>query len=232
MHEVAVAGLEVHHVEAGRLGVFRGGKIGVDQPLDVGVGEHARGVTGVDAVAGVEQRMVVGDPRDAARGHRLAEPARVRELKCHDEVVVAPTLLAMRRLHLGEQGREAGAAAGRRAELVGIGPALSEHGHRLTPPDQLRAAEPKVPPAAQENFRGCALGAAVPAFHRMNAPAVAHGAVAEHERLGQRRARGGGERRVIEGDRRVERGEVAAQFAHGAEPGDAGIGRHGGSLGA
>ena len=181
-----MAGLEVDHVEAGRLGVFRSDDVGVDQPLDVGVGEHAGGVTGVHAVAGVEQRMVVGDSRDAARGHWLAEPARVRELECDNEIIVAATLLAVCRLHLGEQRGEAGAAAGRRGELIGIGPALGEHGHCFPSPDQLRAAEPKVPPAAQEDFRGRTLGAAVPAFHRMNAPAVTDGAAAEHERLSQR----------------------------------------------
>ena len=225
-----MTGLEVDHVETGRVGVFRGDDIGVDQPLDVGVGEHASSVVGINAVAGVEERMVVGDPRDTARGDRLAEPAGVRELECHDEIVVAAKCLAMCRLHLGEQRREAGAAAGRSAELIGVGPALGEHGHRFAPPDQLRAAEPKVPPAAQEDLGGRALGAAVPAFHRMDAPAVADGAVAEHEWLGQRRARGGGERHVVERDRRVECGQVAAQFVNGAEAGDAGIGRHGGSL--
>ena len=76
---------------------------------------------------------------------------------------------------LGEQRGEAGAAAGRRGELVGVGPALGEHGHRLAAPDQLRDAEPKVPPAAQEDLGGRALGAAVPAFHRMDGDTVTDG---------------------------------------------------------
>ncbi len=224
VEEIPVAGLDIDHVEAGRFGVAGRREVGLDQPLDVGIGEQAGGVARVNAVAGVEQRMMVGDPRDAARGHGLAEPPGVGELQGHDQVVVAAKPVAMGRLHLGEQGREPRAAAGRRAELVGVGPALGLHGHGLASPDQLGAAEPEVPPAAEENLGGGAVGAAVPALHRMDAPAVADGPTAERERLGERRAGGGGERRVVERNRRGERGEVRAEFVNGAEPSDAGIG--------
>jgi len=57
----------------------------------------------------------------------------------------------------------------------------------------------------------------------MDAPAVAHRAAAERERPGERRAGGRGERLVVEGDRGVDGGEVAAKLVDGAKPGDAWI---------
>jgi hypothetical protein len=57
----------------------------------------------------------------------------------------------------------------------------------------------------------------------MDAPAVADGAVAEYERPCEWRAVGGGAGCIVERDRGVERGEMAAEFVHGAEAGDAGI---------
>jgi hypothetical protein len=64
----------------------------------------------------------------------------------------------------------------------------------------------------------------------MDAPAVTHGAAAERQRLGQRRAGRSGEELVVERERRVDRRQVRAEVGDGAESRDAGLGRHGGSL--
>jgi len=58
------------------------------------------------------------------------------------------------------------------AELVRVGASVRPHRHRFTAPDQLRAARAEPLPAAEGQLRGTAVGSAVPAFHRLDAPAV------------------------------------------------------------
>ena len=95
MHEIAVAGLEVDHVEAGCLGIAGRRNVAVDEPLHVVVVQQARSIRGVDTVAAVEQRVVVGDPRLPAHGRGLGESSRMRELQGDDEIVGAAMTFAV-----------------------------------------------------------------------------------------------------------------------------------------
>ena len=52
VHQIAVAGLEIDHIEARGGSAASSGDVAADEPFDVSVGEHAIGVGG-DAVAGV-----------------------------------------------------------------------------------------------------------------------------------------------------------------------------------
>ena len=58
--------------------------------------------------------------------------------------------------------------------------------HRLPPPDEFRAAEAKVHPAAARQFGGASVCGAIPAFHGQNAEAVANGPRAADQRLSER----------------------------------------------
>ena len=63
VQQVAVAGLDVDELEADLVGQPGRGDVRVDQPLQIVVGPDDRIVVRVDAELGVQQRMVVGDPR-------------------------------------------------------------------------------------------------------------------------------------------------------------------------
>ncbi len=77
------------------------------------------------------------------------------------------------------QGGQARLVLVAEAELVGVGPALIGDGGRLAAPDQLGTACAEPPPPAEQDVGGPAVGARIPAFHRMDAPAVAERAAAE-----------------------------------------------------
>jgi len=80
------------------------------------------------------------------------------------------------------------AAAGWSAQLPGVGSPLRHHRHRLAPTDQLGTAGTKPLPATQERLGRQALRGSVPAFHRMDAPAVAYLLAADRNWRSQRRA--------------------------------------------
>src|SRR5690606_35617470 len=82
-------------------------------------------------------------------------------------------------------------------ELIGVGPAVGGDGERLASPDDLAAALAEVPPAAQRVLAGSTVGGAVPALHRVHTPAVADGNPADCQRLRERRALSGRQRRII-----------------------------------
>ena len=139
-------------------------------------------------MAGVEERMVAGDPRLSAGGRGLGEPAGVGQLQGHQQIVGGAMVLPMACLHRTKQLGKPLSAAGWSAQLPGIGTPLRHHRHRLAPPDQLGTAGAKPLPATQERLGRQALGCRVPAFHRMDAPAVPHLPAAERNWRGQRRA--------------------------------------------
>ncbi len=103
---------------------------------------------------------------------RPAEPPRVRQLEANDQVVRAAISLAMRLDQGLAQLREAGPVLFVNDELVRIGAPFGDHGHGLPAPDQLRAAFTEAPPASQHGLGHAPAGGAVPAFHRLNGPAI------------------------------------------------------------
>src|SRR5690606_6970465 len=90
-------------------------------------------------------------------------------------------------------------------------PAVGLDGGRLTTPDELGSAAAEQPPAAQRVFAGAAIRVGVPAFHRMDAPAVTDLERANLARLRQRRTGLGGENLVIDGQLAAERGQPLPQ---------------------
>ena len=134
---------------------------------------------------------MAGDARLSAGGRGLGEPAGVGQLQGHQQIVGGAMVLPMALLQGVEQLGKPLSAAGWSAQLPGIGPPLWHHRHRLAPPDQLGTAGAKPLPAAQERLGRQALRCRVPAFHRMDAPAVAYLPAADRNRRGQRRAFGG-----------------------------------------
>ena len=179
VEQIAMAGLDIDHVEADRLGIAGGGQIGIDELLHIGVVKHAIGVAWVDTMAGIKQWMVVGNPRLPPRRSRLGKPSRMGELQGDDEVACRAKPIAMGISDRLQERGKAIASAGGPTELVGIGSALGQHRHRLASPDQLGTALPKMPPAAQKRISRPAVSGGIPAFHRMDAPAVARRPLAE-----------------------------------------------------
>src|SRR5262249_43377086 len=90
------------------------------------------------------------------------------------------------------------------AELIWIGPAVALDGESLAAPNELAAAFAKMLPTADCVFTRPAVGRAVPAFHRMNAPAVADAESADIERLRQRTALGRRQNTLIRRRRRAK----------------------------
>ena len=85
---------------------------------------------------------------------------------------------------------------------LGFARPIGLHGGGLAAPDELGAAAAEVAPAAERVLAGRAVAIGVPAFHRMNAPAIADAAAGDRHRLGQRRTLRGRKHRL--GDRQVE----------------------------
>ena len=132
--------------------------------------------------------MMVGNPRRAAvMIVRLAEPAGVRELQTHEQAVERAERGAMGILQLVEQRGQAAAVRLRGERLIGIGPPVGPHGRRFAAPNQFRPAEAEIPPPPQHMLRRRAVAIGVPAFHRMDAPAIADLKPGHRNRRGQRR---------------------------------------------
>ena len=87
-------------------------------------------------------------------------------------------------------------------------------------------------PAPHGMLRGTAVARCVPAFHGVNAPAVAHREIADPDRLGQRRALGRRKDLLVQGNRHAETVEILGQRGgrceaidvriHGGWPGSVG----------
>ncbi len=98
-----MAGLHVDEVKADVAGQAGGHEVVVDKLLQLGVGEHHRAVARIDVEFGVQERMMVGDPRrHAVVVGRLAESAGVRELQAHEQVIDMAALLAVTCIELVE----------------------------------------------------------------------------------------------------------------------------------
>ena len=58
-------------------------------------------------------------------------------------------------------------------KLIWVGPPVGLHGERFAAPDHLASGKTEVFPSPQRMFAGKAFGGAVPAFHRLDGPAIA-----------------------------------------------------------
>jgi hypothetical protein len=139
----------------------------------------------------------------------------VRELEADEEVVEPTGRLAVAvEAGLEEQLEPFGGAVGvvvDHADLVRVRAAVALHGERLAAPDQLRAAASEMVPPADRVLGGLAVGRAVPAFHRVDAPAVADDEPADVHWLRERAARGGGEDLGVDGQVRPDRAQVRGE---------------------
>ena len=105
-------------------------------------------------------------------------------------------------------------------QLVRVGAAVVPHRHGFPAPEQLRAAQAEVAPAADGELRWPSVGRAVPAFHRQHAEAVADAHAVQLERPRERRLL----RRqqvVVEVERDVRAPQVLAECGGGLQGGDA-----------
>src|SRR5690606_15604220 len=73
--------------------------------------------------------------------------------------------------------------------LQRVGTAVGLDSRGFASPDELRAADAEVPPAAENMCGRRSVTVRIPAFHRMNAPAIANSIRTELERPGQRTPR-------------------------------------------
>ena len=144
-------------------------------------------------------------------------------MQAHPKIRRIAKVFGVRSCQLPEQSRQARAVRRRGERLVGISASLGHDSGRFAPPDQLCAAATKIAPAAQRVLARRAVALGVPAFHRVNAPAISHGESADLQRHGQRRTGFGGEDFVIDGQRQPQLIEPAAQLIDRLELRDFGI---------
>ena len=111
--------------------------------------------------------------------------------------------------------------------LVGIRPAVGLDRGGFATPNPLRAAQAEVPPATQCVGRRRAVGIGVPAFHRMNAPAIADRKAADVERRRQRRAFRRGQNPIVDRQLKPQLRQPGTQSVGVLELGDFGEGGHG-----
>ena len=216
MAQVAVAVLHVHELEAGPLREDRGAHVVLGQAVEVLVGQdpHAAGE------APVEDRVGEGDERlRPVPGVRAGVAARVGDLQAHHEVVrgALPEARLVGRDEVVAQAGQRLPGRGADHELAGVGAAVVAHGGRLAAPDELRAGEAEVPPAAAGQLGRVAVGRAVPALHGQDAEAVA-GAAGRRPRAGGRR----GSRRASRARRRRRAGCRPPRGAGGRPRGSGG----------
>ena len=216
-----MAGLEIDHVEAGGGGEPGGRDIGADEILDLGIGDDT-GRIGRRAVAGIEEGMMKRDPRPARAGCRLREASGVGQLEGDDSIGVRAVGLTVGRSNGVDEESESPLPERRAEELPGIGTAIGDHGHRLSPPDELGSTDSEVAPATQQRVGGAPVCGCVPALHRMDAPPVADDASADCERHRHRRALLRRQDRVVEWQRRLKRRQMGPQCGGGSEAGNAG----------
>ena len=169
---------------------------------------------------------MIGDSRFQTAVVGPAETAGMSELQSNDKVVARPKLLTMRGGQSGEQ-RGQPLPIGRRGQrLMRARSTVFLNGRRLATPNQLCAASAELPPTPKGQFRRRSVAVRVPAFHRVDAPAVADFQTAHLERFRERRLLLGREHRVIDRQFQTERVESLAQRFHGLQLGDLHVLRH------
>ncbi len=132
---------------------------------------------------------MVGDPRCAAEViGGFAESAGVRQLQADQQAIERTERRAVCIRQLGEQGSQASSVRWRGERLVGIGASIGSYGGGLAAPDELGAAAAKVAPPPQRVLTRGSIAVGVPAFHRMDAPAIADVIAGDLDRRGHRRA--------------------------------------------
>lgn len=150
---------------------------------------------------------------------RLAKPSRVGELKTDDQIVGSSVTFPVRlNQNLPNPGQILFVPTGD-DELVRIGAAIRAHGHRLTAKNEFRAALPEALPAAADFVGDAASGRAVPAFHRLNRPAIANALAVDEDagqRLRQRRFRPADDG-ILTRQVKAERRDVLAEILHRLE---------------
>ena len=163
---------DIHEIRAGFRSDARGVNVAADDFLHRTVAEHRPVVVYAEAL--VENRMAVRNARLGALGVvGPAEAAGVRQLKADDEIVGGSVPLSMGRHQRLSQPSQIAFVLFVNDELVRIRPAIGPHRHGLAPENELRAAFAETPPAPLHLFRDAARRGAVPAFHRLDGPAIA-----------------------------------------------------------
>ena len=225
MAQVAVAVLDVHELEAGA-----GRELGrvhelQRQSLDLRVGQH--GMVSRNAKPAIEHGMVIDDD-GLGPAPGPGEAAGVRQLQADEQIVAAPELRLVR-LHQGlPQLGQAAQVPFVDQELVGVRAAVGPHRHRLAAPDQLGAALPEADPAPASQRAGESALRPVPAFHGLDAEAIAEcEPVGKAPGLGQRPR--GVEAVVGQRQREAKAARVAAKLVRAPQRGHAPIIAHPGS---
>ena len=162
MQQVAVTRLDVHELKAHLLRQAGGRDIVVDQSLQVVVRPDHRVVVPSDAELGVQQRMVIGNPRPERSRVGPAETPRVSQLQAHNQIVRAGEPLAVRGEQFLAQRRQSSAIRGNRQGLMWVRSPVRLHRRRFAAPDQFGAAQAEVPPAAKRQFGRRAVAAGRP----------------------------------------------------------------------
>ena len=223
MQQIAVAMLDVHEVRARLARNLCGADVALDEFLDLIIRPHLA-VAG-DVELAVENRM----PERHARLHaelvvRLAEAPRVRELETGDQIVRRAELLRMGALEDGDEFPQSRLVLLDDDELIRIGASVRTHRHRFATEDEFCAALAEPLPASAHFICDAAGRRAVPAFHRVNRPAVADAlAVHGHPRHGlrERRITSNGDG-ILAREIQAERGDVIAEVSDRLERRDAG----------
>ena len=166
-----MAVLDVHEVRPAARRDPGGADVVVHQLPQLGVRPHllVRG----DPEAPVQQRMAEGHPGlEAGLLVGAAEAPGVGQLEAHQEVVAPPEGPLVGRHQGLAQAGDPGGVLLVEDQLVGVGPPVRAHRHRLAPPDQLGPAEAEALPAPEHRRRDAPRGRPVPALHGLRAPAV------------------------------------------------------------
>ena len=217
--QIAVTVLDVDEVEA-RLLTRAAAAItkSLDQIVDLVVG-HQRVVVR-QVVFRVEQRMVIEDLRLQLRGCSGGRSARNGS--------AASRSADRRRCRSVRDASSPAVRAGRRIaptvslvdhQLVGIGAAIVADGDRFAAPDQLCAAAAEVLPAPPHQIGRLTIAAAVPAFHRQDAEAVAERFAVNPVGLRQRRIRRRPRSFFVKRDVRADFCEMGAEMRRRCEAG-------------
>ena len=225
VQQVTVARFHVDEIKTDLSRQPGGGHVGVDQSLHFVVGEHQRGVVRIDVELGIQQRMVICQPRLEPRTVRPAEPARVSQLQADTQPVQCAQARPVGLPQFVQQRGQSGTIVGRSQCLIRIRPAVGHDRGGFSTPDQLRAAEPKVVPTPERVRRRRAIAIGVPSFHGMDAPTIAGLQGAHRQGLSQRRTVCGAEHRVIHRQIKPQLRQPGAQLLDRFQLRDFGIAR-------
>src|SRR5438477_8948095 len=150
----------------------RGGDVTFDELLDLPVAEHLRVAGDVELL--VENWMPIRHARlQTSFVIRFAESAGVRELKTDDEVVRVPAAFLVRANENLTQFGQILPVFLDDDKLVRVRASVGTDGHRFAPVNQLRTALAEALPAPADFLRSAPRRRAVPAFHRLDGPAIA-----------------------------------------------------------